>query len=287
MTHYPILCVRDPSVFPLPEAVVELAVGRPLSVWAIEAAWSGDRQIVVACQHDPDVESPTLAEVHGIGVLCEVVEHATFPGGVSVTLTGQRCVALRALEEETALVEPAVDTGRFLLAGPARAVRNAYERFVELHAPFVAVAASQVRDAPVDALPYNVANHFWLADLRPQLVAIRSLRQRLKWTTAQLEALAESCASDCQHDHPMRAIVGDEPVNLGPTIRPGGNTRMPLLPLREAVEFPEDESVRLFVGRPSSIAALRAAGEAGCVFVTVRRVPPSTPVWTSWTHSVS
>src|SRR5690606_37204328 len=62
---YPILVLRDSVLFP--GILMPLSIGRPASIEAIDAAAaSADKAVVVACQKDPTVEEPTLADLFPI-----------------------------------------------------------------------------------------------------------------------------------------------------------------------------------------------------------------------------
>src|SRR5690606_5103623 len=62
---YPILVLRDSVLFP--GIMMPLSIGRPASIEAIDAAAaSADKAVVVACQKDPTVEEPTLADLFPI-----------------------------------------------------------------------------------------------------------------------------------------------------------------------------------------------------------------------------
>ena len=66
----PILPVRNAVVFP--GMNVPLAVGRPRSLAALEKAGDGGL-IVVGTQRDPELEEPTLADLHPVGCVARVV----------------------------------------------------------------------------------------------------------------------------------------------------------------------------------------------------------------------
>jgi ATP-dependent Lon protease len=66
----PVLPVRDVVVFP--GVTVPLAVGRPVSLAALERAGHGGF-LVVATQRDPSTDEPTLAELHPVACVVRVV----------------------------------------------------------------------------------------------------------------------------------------------------------------------------------------------------------------------
>ena len=63
----PILALRNSVLFP--GGVFPVEVGRAKSRRAIEVAMSGDRQILLAVQKDPDLDDPLLADLYPVGVI--------------------------------------------------------------------------------------------------------------------------------------------------------------------------------------------------------------------------
>ena len=74
-----IVPVRNFVMFP--ELVTPLAVGRPLSVNAAQAAARESRPIGILMQRDPAVEEPSAADLHGMGTLANVLRYVTAPDG--------------------------------------------------------------------------------------------------------------------------------------------------------------------------------------------------------------
>lgn len=63
----PVVALRNSVLFP--GGVFPVEVGRAKSRRAIEVALSGDRQILLAVQKDPDLDDPLLADLYPVGVI--------------------------------------------------------------------------------------------------------------------------------------------------------------------------------------------------------------------------
>jgi ATP-dependent Lon protease len=72
----PVLPVRETVLFP--HAVLPLTVGRESSIQLIESLGE-DRMIVVAAQHDPRLDLPEPADLHGVGTLATVHKVVRMP----------------------------------------------------------------------------------------------------------------------------------------------------------------------------------------------------------------
>ncbi|OJY67964.1 MAG: endopeptidase La [Sphingobium sp. 66-54] len=72
-----IVPVRNFVLFP--DVVLPLAITRPLSVAAAQAAIQGSRPIGVLTQRDPGAEQPTGTDMHRMGTLANVLRYVTAP----------------------------------------------------------------------------------------------------------------------------------------------------------------------------------------------------------------
>ena len=66
----PILPLKDTVVYP--QIVVPLAVGRPRSLAAIEAAMQTGRQFIAVAQRNRELSDPTLEDLYEIGTLVKI-----------------------------------------------------------------------------------------------------------------------------------------------------------------------------------------------------------------------
>jgi ATP-dependent Lon protease len=87
----PVLPLRGTVIFP--EVTVPIAVGRPMTLHAIEAALKGDRQVFAVAQRDNDAE-PSPDKLYTFGVIARIGQVQRGLGGVQLLLQGvQRAVA--------------------------------------------------------------------------------------------------------------------------------------------------------------------------------------------------
>jgi ATP-dependent Lon protease len=85
----PLLATRDEVI--LPRVVTPMEVGRPMSLRAIDAALAGGGEIVAVPQRHPALEEPGPADLHDIGVRCEISQ-------VAKTGRSRYSVVLRAID---------------------------------------------------------------------------------------------------------------------------------------------------------------------------------------------
>jgi ATP-dependent Lon protease len=96
---FPLLPLRDIVVFP--GMVVPLFVGRAKSVAALEAAMEGSKDIFLLAQLDPVTDDPVRADLHGVGVVAQVLQMLKLPDGtVRVLVEGSRRARLENLRSE-------------------------------------------------------------------------------------------------------------------------------------------------------------------------------------------
>jgi ATP-dependent Lon protease len=94
-----VLPTRDAVL--LPEAVIELLVGRAASVTALRRAERGDGRVVVLLQTDPAKETPGPSDLHRVGTIATPVDgERVSTRAASVTLQGLQRVRVVSLELE-------------------------------------------------------------------------------------------------------------------------------------------------------------------------------------------
>ena len=84
-TELPVLPLRRTVAFPL--TLQPLAVNRPMSVEAVNAALAGDRLILMVLQKGDD-EEPKPDQMHAIGTIGIVRQMATGPQGLNIIVEG-------------------------------------------------------------------------------------------------------------------------------------------------------------------------------------------------------
>ncbi|MGY4367924.1 hypothetical protein ACVW1A_003989 [Bradyrhizobium sp. LB1.3] len=104
---YPAIPLRD--LVPFPNATYPLFVGRERTVQALNQAFDGGREVVVAIQREAAVDDPGFSDVYEIGILAQLLELETLGDGTLRVLTrGLRRVALRSFAAEMATYQAEV-----------------------------------------------------------------------------------------------------------------------------------------------------------------------------------
>ncbi|WP_246583837.1 LON peptidase substrate-binding domain-containing protein [Bradyrhizobium iriomotense] len=126
---YPAIPLRD--LVPFPNATYPLFVGRDSTVKALNQAFDGGREVVVAIQREAGVDEPRLADVYEIGILAQLLEFEPLADGTFRVLTrGLKRVALRSFAVESAAYRAEVADVSEGAARDARdLIRRIYQRF--------------------------------------------------------------------------------------------------------------------------------------------------------------
>jgi ATP-dependent Lon protease len=81
-----------------PGVVVPIAIGRPGSIAAAQAAARAQRPVGVVMQREAETAEPRLEQLHDVGALAQVVRYVTTPdGGHHVVCAGQERIRLKEL----------------------------------------------------------------------------------------------------------------------------------------------------------------------------------------------
>src|SRR6201989_3115092 len=75
----PMMPIRDVVIFPY--MMTPFVVGRESSVRALEEAMAGDKNILLATQHDPAIDDPRPNEIFGVGTIVNIVQSVKLPDG--------------------------------------------------------------------------------------------------------------------------------------------------------------------------------------------------------------
>lgn len=126
---YPAIPMRD--LVPFPNATYPLYVGREKTIQALNQAFEGGREVVVAIQREATVDEPHLADVYEIGILAQLLELETLGDGTLRVLTrGLRRVALRSFAVEGAAYQAeAADVSEGAVRDARDLIRRIYQRF--------------------------------------------------------------------------------------------------------------------------------------------------------------
>jgi ATP-dependent Lon protease len=133
----PVLPLRDAVVFP--GTKVPLFVGRKRLINALQQAMAGDKQIVLAAQHNPHDDEPAAGAIHDIGTQATVLELTALPDGtVKVLVEGVRRVRLARYSTNASYYEaevaaaPDVGGKKEGLAALARLAATQFEFYISL-----------------------------------------------------------------------------------------------------------------------------------------------------------
>jgi ATP-dependent Lon protease len=131
MNDYPLLPLRDVVVFP--GQVVPLFVGREKSVEALEVAMTGNKDILLVAQLDPQCDDPQRDDLYDVGVVAQVLQLLKLPDGtVRVLVEGQSRARLVGLEERDGYVMAAtveMDEEEAEASRATALMRSALEQF--------------------------------------------------------------------------------------------------------------------------------------------------------------
>ena len=194
----PLLPTRELVLFP--KMVAPVFVGRERSISAIEAAFTGQTELILCPQREAGVEDPAFEDIRPLGVRARVLQLFKLPdGSVKALVEGEarvRAERLVAAEPhfmvEYAFVE-SPDRASARSRSLARRVADEFVRYVQLH-PQLADEAQFVvqKAADPDELADIVAAHLQTESREKQaLLEIVSTQHRL---LALLESLAEENA---------------------------------------------------------------------------------------------
>src|SRR5690606_17222682 len=85
----PLLPLRDVVVYP--HMVIPLFVGREKSIEALEAAMTGDKQILLLAQRNPADDDPGEEALYSVGTIATVLQLLKLPDGtVKVLVEGEQ-----------------------------------------------------------------------------------------------------------------------------------------------------------------------------------------------------
>ena len=125
---YPALPIRD--LVPLPAALLPLFVGREQSIRAVNRAYEGPRQMVLAMQRHSSTDEPGVEDIYEIGVLAQLLELQPANGTITVLTRGLRRVMIRRFGGETGAFEAEVtDISEGAAADATELVRKVVARF--------------------------------------------------------------------------------------------------------------------------------------------------------------
>lgn len=126
---YPAAPLRD--FVPFPNATYPMFVGRESTLQALNQAFEGGREVVLAIQREAAVDDPRFSDVYEIGILAQLLELEPLADGTFRVLTrGLRRVALRSFAVEGAAYQAeAADVSEGAVRDARDLIRRIYQRF--------------------------------------------------------------------------------------------------------------------------------------------------------------
>ena len=93
----PLLPLRDVVIFP--SVVTPLFVGRDKSITALQAAMTGDKQIMLVAQKNAQEDDPKLKDLYSTGTLSTILQLIKLPDGtLKVLVEGNKRAIIESLE---------------------------------------------------------------------------------------------------------------------------------------------------------------------------------------------
>ena len=192
----PVLPLRDVVVYP--HMVIPLFVGRDKSIRALDAAMTGDKQILLVAQKNADVDDPSVKDLHQIGTLANVLQLLKLPDGtVKVLVEGQQRAQADRIdvgeEHFTALVEPlpekleADEREQEVLMRSAVTLFDQYVKLNKKVPPEVLTSLSSIDEA--SRLADTMAAHMSLKlDEKQRVLEMVDVQQRLEHLMGLMES---------------------------------------------------------------------------------------------------
>jgi ATP-dependent Lon protease len=199
----PMVPIRDVVLFPY--MMIPFVIGRPASVKALELAFSGDKRIFLATQHDASVDDPKPNEIYSVGTIANIVQSLRLPdGNIKVLVEGvERAKAVQIVEEERYLrailkVPPQANTPVAANEALANKATSLFEQYVKLSQNLnydTMIAAIRVEDASrlTDTIAANLSISI---EEKQQLLEIFNPAERLNRVCDVLDVEIEKLNMD-------------------------------------------------------------------------------------------
>ena len=191
----PVLPLRDVVVYP--HMVIPLFVGREKSIEALEAAMSGDKEILLVAQKNASDDEPTSTDLFDVGTVASVLQMLKLPDGtVKVLVEGDYRATIRDLDEdegfftaraEVLAIEELSDAESDLYK---RTMLDQFERFVQVNKKIPSEVLSSLQNIDdVGRLADTIAAHMSLKlEQKQQILEMLSNKERLEHLMALMES---------------------------------------------------------------------------------------------------
>ena len=94
----PVLPLKNTVVYP--QIIVSLAVGRAMSLAAVNAAMASGREVITVAQRDPDALEPTADDLFETGTRVTITRVEQREGGSQIIVQGQQRVRLQSVVQQ-------------------------------------------------------------------------------------------------------------------------------------------------------------------------------------------
>ena len=191
----PVLPLRDVVVYP--HMVIPLFVGREKSIDALEAAMSGEKEILLVAQKNASDDEPLADDLFEVGTVASVLQMLKLPDGtVKVLVEGDYRATIHSLHEDDgfftaqASVLPVEALTEVEDALYKRTVLEQFERFVQVNKKIPSEVLSSLQNIDdVGRLADTIAAHMSLKLVeKQQILEMLGNKERLEHLMALMES---------------------------------------------------------------------------------------------------
>lgn len=195
LVELPLLPLRDVVVYP--HMVIPLFVGREKSIEALEAAMTGDKQILLLAQKNPADDDPGADGLYRMGTVATVLQLLKLPDGtVKVLVEGeQRGQVERFIDEESycraeVSIIDEVAVGERESEVFTRSLLSQFEQYVQLGKKVPAEVLSSLNsiDEPSRLVDTMAAHMALKIEQKQEILEITELSARVEHVLAMLDA---------------------------------------------------------------------------------------------------
>ncbi|WP_415891046.1 endopeptidase La [Neptuniibacter sp. SY11_33] len=195
LIELPVLPLRDVVVYP--HMVIPLFVGREKSIEALEAAMSGEKEILLVAQKNASDDEPLAEDLFEVGTVASVLQMLKLPDGtVKVLVEGDYRATISKLSEDEGFftaeanmlaIEELTEAESELYK---RTVLEQFERFVQVNKKIPSEVLSSLQNIDdVGRLADTIAAHMSLKlEEKQQILEMLSNKERLEHLMALMES---------------------------------------------------------------------------------------------------
>ncbi|MBG6287376.1 endopeptidase La [Pseudomonas nitroreducens] len=195
LVELPLLPLRDVVVYP--HMVIPLFVGREKSIEALEAAMTGDKQILLLAQKNPADDDPGADGLYRMGTVATVLQLLKLPDGtVKVLVEGEQRGQVERFIDEDAYCRAEVSIIDEVSVGEresevfTRSLLSQFEQYVQLGKKVPAEVLSSLNsiDEPGRLVDTMAAHMALKIEQKQEILEITELSARVEHVLAMLDA---------------------------------------------------------------------------------------------------